>query len=414
MTWSARFPISGLVLAVAAIVLLFVIPTVIGCDSAGAGDNAGGGDITEGDSGGSPADAASALDALFSTIGVHIIGYEAGGLAGVEATEFVSVGGVGTQSFTFAGAVDPLTGYTLSGSITNTVTEPPAAATTTIATAGTITLADAPVTELVLDSAFVLDPVNCTMTQTGTLTVDGTAYDFSTLDITAGKAGEHLPRIMGVWKGSDMPAAHPGLPSFVGFGLSGNFLLPFSYDETEGAYISSGSPVGMKYDPAEKMFVSNDGGFWKSSGGFSADGNTMTLSSGLEAGGMIWVYRAGDAETTVDAWWQGTWNHEAFFNFGEFPEYNDFTFNFSLSNVAEPGTVSYNGYMFAASLDPENRIDGSATMSVDSLAGTITLSGATGGVPDGTYTYTTMGEFLVIGGTADPAPDPRIFVLERQ
>jgi len=299
---------------IAAVLALLVILTLAGCDEAGSGD-----DTID------PAvvNAASALDAVWSAIGVAAIGYEQGGLSGVDISEVVTVDDVGTQTFTFTNAVDPLTDYTISGSIINTITEPPAAATTTLAWNGTITLTGAPVSRLVVATSFVLDAVNGTMIQSGTLTADGTEHDFSTFDITAGTAGEHSPQIIGVWKGTDEPSGHPTLPSFVGFGLPGNFLLPMQYDDTYEAYVAGGSPVAMYYDSAEKKLVSNDGGFWYSTAGFSDDGNTMTLSSPTDTG-RVSVFRMTSADTTIDSWWRGTWQNETY-NYFSTPEYNKIT-----------------------------------------------------------------------------------------
>lgn len=385
--------------------VLLVVLALGGCDEAGAGD----GDTIDP----AVANAASALDAVWSSIGVSAIGYEQGGLSGVGGGDVVDLGpGSFTQTFTFTNAVDPLTDYAISGSITNTITESHAAGTLTLTWNGTITLTGAPVAELILSTTFVLDAVNGTMTQSGTLTADGTEYDFSTFDITAGKAGEHSPQIIGVWKGTDEPVGHPTLPSFVGFGLPGNFLLPMSYDETEEAYINGGSPVAMYYDATEKMLVSNDGSFWKCTAGFSADGNTMTLSSGTDDG-MIWVYRAADAATSIDTWWQGSWNHEMFVDFGDGAQYNDFTFDFNLVDVTTAGPIAYSGHMFAESLDPANSVSGTATMSVNTSAGTFTLSdSSTSEIPNGTFRYATMGDFFVISQLE--TEDPRIFIVERQ
>jgi len=347
---------------------------VTGCPNPNSDDGGGGSEDTP-----SEAETASALDAVLSTMGLYAAGGGENGPTGIVAD-----GTTSPQTYTFSGCTDPLTGYALTGSLVVTSTEPDPML---VSLAGTLTLNGAPVTELVLNTTFTLNPVAGTMTRSGSITVDGVVYDFSTFDVAAGAAGDLSPRLMGVWKSTDPDT------TFVLFFLPGNFLLPVTRDNGSSPYQFAG-PVAVRYDAGQHRFESPDnGGNWFAGGGFSDGYNTMAVSL-ASSGGNVWpVFYGGDPDT----WWNDSWDYTMWSSGNE--AYSAINYDMTLVDKdpdPDEVSISYSGTLDSSS--PETPGDDSGTMTTSvvgtSAAGTLTVidDGAGGALvaDNSTFRYRTV------------------------
>lgn len=303
--------------------------------------------------------------------------------------------------------MDPFTGYTIDGTLVSTspiTDENPFP----ITIDGTLTLTGAPVTTVVLDIGFVLNPVAGTMTRSGTVTVDGDAFDFAALDVTAGKAGESSPLLQGVWKSTDADA------SVVLFVLSGNFVFPMLKDAAAnpGPYTAS-EPLAIRYNAANHRFYSHDGDIWVTTGGFTADGNTMAMSV-WTGDGPYFVFYGGDG----DNWYNNqSWRHIEW-KLTQPNSYVDLTY--TIDGTPAPGggavTIDYSGHIEVADASEPTRT-GMLTTTVDTSTNTIEITGDNGGdplvdSPPVTVGYSTMGDYLAISsaGTSDAS----VAIFQRQ
>lgn len=366
----------------------------VGCPSNGSGGG-GGSDPT-------PAEAASALDAVMSTMGIYAAGEGVNGPAGITAD-----GESSPQTWTFTGCSDPLTGYTLTGTLVVTSVE---STTMLVNLSGTLTLTGAPVTQLLLNTTYTLNPEAGTMTPSGSVTADGAVYDFSTFDITAGAAGALSPQLMGVWKSTD-PAT-----SFVLFFLPGNFLQPVHRTEESSPYLFTG-PVALQYNTALQRFESHDGANWWASGGFSADHNMMAVTVG-GSGGMLWpVFYGGDPAT----WWNDTWDYTMWSSGNS--HYSSVEYAITApEGLSGEITIDYSGILSSDSPDSGMPVTYSltATAAGDAASGTLTVKAPIDDpniTVDDSMTYATMGNYLVFGPLAalDETPLPaEVAIFQRQ
>jgi hypothetical protein len=379
------------------LVVLSLSVVITGCPSGGGGG--GGGGIGD-------AEVATAVDAVMSTIGVFAAGAGDHGPSGVTSS-----GQTSPQTYTFSGAVDPLTGYTLSGTLVSTFPSTDVSP-FPIAMDGTLTLTGAPVTTVVLDIGFSLNPVAASMTRSGTVTVDGTAFDFAALDVTAGKAGESSPLLQGVWKSTDEDA------SIVFFVLPGNFVFPMLRDATAnpGPYTDS-APLAIQYNAASHRFYSHDGDIWATSGGFSTDGNTMAMSVWTDDG-PYFVFYGGDGNTWYD---NQSWRHIEW----SLPRTNSYVdLTYTINGTPAPGggavTIDYSGYIEVADGTGPGR-SGTLTTTVDTATKEIEITADEGDgsdpdllvdTPPMTVAYTTMDDYLVI--SLAETTDAAVAIFQRQ
>lgn len=379
-----------MIVAVAVVVTLSAV--LAGCPNGGGG---GGGDDGIGET-----EVASAVDAVMSTIGVFAAGSGDYGPSGISVS-----GQTSPQTYSFSGAVDPFTGYTIDGSLVatspNTDENP-----FPIAMAGTLTFSGAPVTTVVLDIRYVLNPVAGTMSRSGTVTVDGAAFDFSSLDVTAGKAGESSPALQGIWKSTDADA------SVVLFVLSGNFVFPMLKDAAAnpGPYASA-SPLAIQYNAANHRFYSHDGDIWATSGGFNADGNTMALSV-WNGDGPYFVFFGGDGDNWYD---NQSWRHIEW-SLPRTNSYVDLTYEIDGDLDTGGVTIDYSGHIEVADASEPTR-SGTLTSTADSSARTIEITADDGSDPlvdnpPVTVPYSTLGDYLIIGPTG--SSDANVAIFQRQ